>query len=219
MNDNPKEHYILNEYFRPSTLDGFICNSDMRSKIQKWIDEQNIPHLGLFSKKPGVGKTTLAKLLVKNIDCDYLYINAVDKRGMDDIREEILPFISSLSFKKGPKIVILDEVTSTLIASQTLLLNIIETYSNNARFILTGNYPERLIEPLHSRLEEYQLSSPSKKEIATHLDKLLSKKEIKYKVEDLVFLINSDYPDIRKMINNIQKYTKNSELILPKKIK
>jgi hypothetical protein len=102
------EHYVMNEKHRPSTLEGYVCDDIFKQKVEGWIEQQNIPHLFLWGR-PGSGKTTLAKILAKNIDCDYIMINATDKRGIDDIRNEILPFVSVMSFKSAPKIVILDE--------------------------------------------------------------------------------------------------------------
>jgi len=210
-----KEHYILNEKYRPSTLDGYICDESFKQKIHGWIEEQNIPHL-FFYGKPGSGKSTLAKILAKNIDCDYIYVNATDKRGMDDIRNEILPFVSVMSFKSAPKIVILDEATHILQASQVLLLNMIETYSLNTRFILTGNYPERLIEPLRSRLEDYNLKPPSKKSVAKHLDTILRAEGVEFDIKDVAQVIHTYYPDIRRTINNVQKYIIEDKFVLPK---
>jgi replication factor C small subunit len=209
-----KEHYILNEKHRPSTLDGYVCEDSFKQKIEGWIEEQNIPHLFLYGR-PGSGKSTLAKILVKNIDCDYLYINATDKRGMDDIRNEILPFVSVMSFKPCPKVVILDEATHMLQSSQVLLLNMIETYSLNTRFILTGNYAERLIEPLRSRLEDYNLKPPSKKAVCKHLVNILKNEGVEYEINDLVPIINAYYPDIRRTINNIQKCIIDDKFVLP----
>jgi replication factor C small subunit len=208
-----KEHYILNEKYRPSILEGYICNEHFKLKIQTWIEEQNIPHLFFFGKA-GSGKSTLAKILAKNIDCDYLYLNATDKRSMDDIRTEILPFVSTMSFKNAPKIVILDEATHILQASQVLLLNMMETYSLNTRFILTGNYPERLIEPLRSRLEDYNLKPPSKKAVALHLKNILETEQIEFEISDLAQIINSCYPDIRKTFNTTQKHIIDNKLVL-----
>jgi DNA polymerase III delta prime subunit len=210
-----KEHYILNEKYRPSTLEGYVCDEQFKEKIQSWIEEQNIPHL-FFYGKAGSGKSTLAKILAKNIDCDYIYVNATDKRGMDDIRNEILPFVSVMSFKSAPKIVILDEATHILQASQVLLLNMIETYSLNTRFILTGNYPERLIEPLRSRLEDYNLKPPSKKSVAKHLDTILRAEGVEFDIKDVAQVIHTYYPDIRRTINNIQKYIVEDKFMLPK---
>jgi replication factor C small subunit len=212
-----KEHYILSEKYRPSTLEGYICDNHFREKIQTWIENKEVPHLFLYGKA-GSGKSTLAKILVKNIDCDYLYLNATDKRSMDDIRGEILPFVSTMSFKDAPKIVILDEATHILQASQVLLLNMIETYSNSTRFILTGNYPERLIEPLRSRLEDYNLVPPSKKAVAQHLHSILTQEEIEFTLEDLAIIVKTYYPDIRRTINNLQKYIDKGKLVLPPKL-
>jgi DNA polymerase III delta prime subunit len=209
-----KEHYILNEKYRPSTLDGYICDESFKQKIHGWIEEQNIPHL-FFYGKPGSGKSTLAKILAKNIDCDYIYVNATDKRSMDSIREEILPFVSVMSFKSAPKIVILDEATHILQASQVLLLNMIETYSLNTRFILTGNYPERLIEPLRSRLEDYNLKPPSKKVVARYLNTILEAENIEFDIREVAPIINTFYPDIRRIINNVQKHIIDDKFVSP----
>ncbi len=210
-----KEHYILNEKYRPSTLEDYVCDEQFKEKIQTWIEEQNIPHL-FFYGKAGSGKSTLAKILANNIDCDFIYVNATDKRGMDDIRNEILPFVSVMSFKSAPKIVILDEATHILQASQVLLLNMIETYSLNTRFILTGNYPERLIEPLRSRLEDYNLKPPIKKSVAKHLDTILIAEVVEFDIKDVALVIHTYYPDIRITINNIQKYIVEDKFVLPK---
>jgi len=207
-------HTILNEKYRPDTLEGYICKN--KSKFQEFIDQQDIPHLGLFGK-PGAGKTTLAKILVKNIDCDYLYINATDERSMDVMRDKVGAFAAAGSFKPL-KIVILDEATHILQASQVILLNMMETYSLTTRFILTGNYPERLIEPLRSRCQEFDLLPPSKKIVAEHIDNILTTEGIEHSVEDVVTIIKKFYPDFRKIINNCQKYTVDNVLTLDKSI-
>jgi DNA polymerase III delta prime subunit len=207
-----KEHYILSEKYRPNTLEGYICNDSIKAKIQEFIDQQDIPGLGFFGK-PGSGKTTLAKLIVKNIDCDYLYINAADERSMDAMRDKVKAFAAAGSFKPL-KIVILDEATQMLKASQVILLNMMETYSLTTRFILTGNYPERLIEPLRSRLQEFDLSPPTKKIVAHHITNILDKENIEYDIKDVVTIIKKSYPDFRKTINNCQKYIINGKLTL-----
>ena len=212
-----KEHYILNERYRPSTLDGYICPTTLKTKIEGWLEDNQIPHL-LLHGQAGSGKTTLAKILVKNLDCDFLYLNATDNRSMDDIRSKILPFVSSASFKGTPKIVILDEATHILKASQVLLLNMIETYSVNSRFILTGNYAERLIEPLRSRLEQYDLKPPSKAIVAEHLQYILTEEKISFEIEDIVNIVNSMYPDIRGAINTCQKCIVDGKLVLDKSL-
>ena len=202
-----KSHTILNEKYRPDTLEGYICKDEYKVKFEEFIKNQDIPHLGFFGK-PGAGKTTIAKILTKNIDCDYLYINATDERSIDVMRDKVGAFAAAGSFKPL-KVVILDEATHILQASQVILLNMMETYSLTTRFILTGNYPERLIEPLRSRLQEFDLSPPTKKVVAQYISRILDKEEIEYEVEDLVTIVNKFYPDFRKIINNCQKYTVN----------
>ena len=205
-------HTILNEKYRPDTLEGYICKDEVKVKFKEFIDKQDIPHL-LFAGKPGAGKTTLAKILVNNIDCDFLYINATDERSIDIMRDKVGAFAAAGSFKPL-KIVILDEATHILQAGQVILLNMMETYSLTTRFILTGNYAERLIEPLRSRCQEFDLSPPSKKVVAQHISVILDKEDIKYEVSDLVTLVNKFYPDFRKIINNCQKYTIDGTLTL-----
>lgn len=207
-----RKHTILNEKYRPDTLEGYVCRDEDRVKFQEFIDNQDIPHL-LFAGKPGAGKTTLAKILVKNINCDYLYINATDERSIDVMRDKVGAFAAAGSFKPL-KIVILDEATHILQASQVILLNMMETFSLTTRFILTGNYPERLIEPLRSRCQEFDLQPPSKKVIAKHIDSILNQEGIEHTVEDVVNVVRKFYPDYRKIINSCQKYTVNGVLKL-----
>ena len=207
-----KKHTILNEKYRPDTLEGYVCRDEDRIKFQEFIDNQDVPHL-LFAGKPGAGKTTLAKILVKNINCDYLYINATDERSIDVMRDKVGAFAAAGSFKPL-KIVILDEATHILQASQVILLNMMETFSLTTRFILTGNYPERLIEPLRSRCQEFDLQPPSKKVIAKHIDSILNQENIEHTVEDVVNIVKKFYPDYRKIINSCQKYTVNGVLKL-----
>jgi DNA polymerase III delta prime subunit len=211
-----KLHTILNEKYRPDTLEGYICKDEYKAKFQEFIDQQDIPHL-LFAGKPGAGKTTIAKILVKNIDCDYLYVNATDERSMDVMRDKVGAFAAAGSFKPL-KVVILDEATHILQASQVILLNMMETYSLTTRFILTGNYSERLIEPLRSRCQEFDLSPPSKKIVAEHIDNILTTEGIEHSIEDVVTIIKKFYPDFRKIINNCQKYTVDNVLTLDKSI-
>jgi DNA polymerase III delta prime subunit len=129
------------------------------------------------------------------------------------MRDKVGAFAAAGSFKPL-KIVILDEATHILQAGQVILLNMMETYSLTTRFILTGNYPERLIDPLRSRCQEFDLSPPTKKVVAQHISTILDKEEIKYEIPDLVTIVNRFYPDFRKIINNCQKYTVDGALRL-----
>ena len=210
---NQKEHTIFVEKYRPQNLDSYICTDETRAKVQEFLDKQDIPHIGLFGLQ-GSGKSTLAKILVNNIDCDFIYLNATEHRGMDDIKEKVGSFASTRSFKPL-KIVILDEATHILQASQVLLLNMIETYSLTTRFILTGNYPERLIPPLRSRLQEFKLTPPSKKVVARNVYDILEAENIEFELDDLKSVVNNAYPDFRKIINDCQKYIVDNKLVIP----
>jgi replication factor C small subunit len=206
------KHTIWNEKYRPENLETYITNNEIKDIFQEYINKQDIPHL-LFAGRAGSGKTTLAKLIAKGIDCDLLYINATDERSMDVIREKIGGFASSASFKPL-KIVILDEATHLLMASQVLLLNMIETYSAKTRFILTGNYPERLIDPLRSRLTEYALIPPSKTIIAQHIVRILENEGIEYELEGVAEIVKKCYPDLRRIINTLQKCSTTGKLVV-----
>ena len=210
-----KEHTLWVERYRPTSVENYICNDDLKSQLDSYIVNQDIPHLMLVGRA-GAGKTTLAKLLSKNIDCDCLYINAADERSMDVMRDKVGAFASANTFKPL-KIVILDEASNLLQASQVLLLNMIETYSLKTRFILTGNYIERFIDPLRSRCTELDLSPPSKKVIAKHLVNILDTESIKYELDNVAKIINKFYPDFRKIVNYSQKFSLKGTLELDNK--
>lgn len=209
-----KEHTIWVERYRPKTLDKYICSEKIKEKMQEFIDAQDIPHL-LFPGTPGAGKTTLAQILTLNINCDVLYLNATEERDMETIREKVGKFASSASFKPL-KVVILDEATHLLAASQVLLLNMIETNTLKTRFILTGNYVERLIPALKSRLQRFDLVTPDKSEICASVTEILDTEKVKYNVKDVASVINRYYPDQREIINSLQKFTVKNKLVVEK---
>lgn len=213
MSKNTK-HYLFKEKYRPKLIDDYIASDDLKDKIKKWISESNIPHL-LLHGKPGAGKTTLAKLIVENIDCDHLYINATDERSMDVMRDKVKSFASASTFKKL-KIVILDEADYIRQDAQAILRNVIETFSLNTRFILTGNYVERIIEPIQSRCHVIQLSPPSRKDVAIFINNILEKENVKFELNDLGYFVNLYYPDVRKVIDEIQQNSLNGVLKLDK---
>jgi replication factor C small subunit len=197
-----KEHSLFVEKYRSQTLEDYVGNEQLKQIIGKYIETNDIQNLLLYGT-PGTGKTTLAKIIVKNIDCDYLYINASDERGIDTIRDKVQGFASSASFK-SIKIVILDEADFLTIQAQASLRNIIETYSRTTRFILTCNYLERIIEPLQSRCQVLKITPPSKKETAQHVANILETEGVNYEVEQLALVVNKYYPDIRKILNTCQ---------------
>ena len=158
-----------------------------------------------------------AKLIIKNLDCDHIYINASDERGIETIRDKVSSFASVASFKPL-KVVILDEADFLTIQAQASLRNIIETFSRTTRFILTCNYVERIIDPLQSRCQVLKVVPPSKKEVAYHLSWIMDLEKIVFNMDDLGSIVLQFYPDLRKCINTIQANTVNGELKLDKSV-
>ena len=200
------------EKYRPSNLDTYIGNDQLKSKVKIFIESGDLPHL-LFYGRAGTGKTTLAKLIVNNIDCDSLYINASDERKLEMVRDKVKTFAGTLGFS-DLKVIILDECDYITPIAQAALRNLMETYSNHCRFILTCNFVERIIDPIQSRCQSYNLIPPSKKEVALHLGEILSTENIEYDINDVAFIVNSCYPDIRRVINSAQKQSLHNKLKL-----
>ncbi len=190
------------EKYRPIKLDDYVGNEHLKEKVSGYIESEDVPHLLLFGRA-GTGKTTLAKLIVKSIECDYMVINASDENNVDTVRNKVKNFASSQGFKKY-KIIILDEFDYMTPNAQAILRNLMETFSKHCRFILTCNYVEKIIDPIQSRCQTFQIVPPSKKEVAVQLDKILKSENVNYDVKDLVPIIDSSYPDIRKVINTCQ---------------
>ena len=207
-----KEHSLLVEKYRPTNIDNYVGNENIKNTIKSYISQNDIQNL-LFYGPAGTGKTTLAKLITKNIDCDVLYINASDERGIETIRDKVSGFASTMSFKPL-KVVILDEADFLTIMAQASLRNVIETFSRSTRFILTCNYLERIINPLQSRCQTLKIIPPDKLEIVNHLMKVVNKEKIKCSVNDLETIANNNYPDVRKMLNTIQISTVDNTLKL-----
>ena len=209
-----KENSLYVEKYRSKVLDEYVGNEQLKQIVSQYIDKNDIQNLLLYGT-PGTGKTTLAKLIVNNIDCDFLYINASDERGIDTIRDKVQGFASSASFKPL-KIIILDEADFLTIQAQASLRNIIETYSRTTRFILTCNYLERIIDPLQSRCQVLKITPPSKKEVAQHVAGILEQESINYELNDLVLVVNKHYPDVRKILNTCQVNTVEGKLTIDK---
>jgi replication factor C small subunit len=206
-----KKHTLFTEKYRPDTLEGYIGNDDFKSSLQQWIDSNDIPHL-LLTGGAGTGKTTAAKLIINNINCDSLYINCSDENGIDTIRDKVKSFASAASFKPQ-KVVIMDEADFLTINAQAALRNIIETYSLNTRFVFTCNYIERIIDPIQSRTVVFELTPPSMQDVAFKCVEILDLEEITYTKADIVRIVKQTYPDIRKTLNLLQSSIKNGELM------
>jgi len=212
-----KNHSLLVEKYRPINLENYVGNEHIKKSIKQYLGQNDIQNL-IFYGPAGTGKTTLAKLIVKNLDCEHLYINASDERGIETIRDKVSGFASSASFKPL-KVVILDEADFLTIQAQASLRNVIETFSRTTRFILTCNYVERIIDPLQSRCQTLKIVPPSKVDVVRHLQKITEKENIKYQtVNDLAIIVNQFYPDLRKCLNTIQLSTQDNELKIDKSI-
>ena len=205
-----KKHSLWVEKFRPNTLNGYLGNESFLGDLKEWIDKGDFPNLLLYGG-PGTGKTTAAKLIIHNIDCDSMYMNCSDENGIDAIREKVKAFASAASFKPL-KVVILDEADFLTVNAQAALRNIIETFSLHTRFIFTCNFVERIISPLQSRLASYALQPPTPKQLFNHINRILEQEEVEYEPKDVTFVVKQFYPDIRKTLNNIQSCIKSGRV-------
>ena len=208
------EHSLWVEKYRPTTSDTYIGNEHLKSKVSVYLESGDLPHLLLYGKA-GTGKTTLAKLLVNNIECDYMYINASDENSVDTVRNKVRGFASTMGFKDY-KIIILDECDYITPNAQAALRNLMETFSKHCRFILTCNFVERIIDPIQSRCQSFQVIPPSKKEVAVHMTNILKEEGIASKVDDIAGLVNAGYPDIRRVINSCQRQCVDGMLVVDK---
>jgi DNA polymerase III delta prime subunit len=208
------EHSLWVEKYRPTTLDTYIGNEHLKSKVRVYLESGDLPHLLLYGKA-GTGKTTLAKLLVNNIECDYMYINASDENSVDTVRNKVRGFASTMGFKDY-KIIILDECDYITPNAQAALRNLMETFSKHCRFILTCNFVERIIDPIQSRCQSFQVIPPSKKEVALHIHNILKEEDIASKMDDVAGLVNAGYPDIRRVINSCQRQVVDGMLVVDK---
>ena len=211
-----KEHSLLVEKYRSKVLDEYVGNENIKRSIQQYLNQNDIQNL-IFYGPAGTGKTTLAKLIVNNLNCDHLYINASDERGIDTIREKVSGFASTASFKPL-KIVILDEADFLTIQAQASLRNTIETFSRSTRFILTCNYVERIIDPLQSRCQVLKIVPPSKAEVAAHIAGIMETEGVSFERDDLKTIVNQYYPDLRKCLNTVQLSTQDNKLVIDKSI-
>ena len=204
------ENTLWVEKYRPDSLESYIGNEHLKSKIKLYLESGDLPHLLLYGKA-GTGKTTLAKLLVNNIDCDQLYINASDENSVDTVRNKVRNFASTIGFK-DMKVIILDECDYITPNAQAALRNLMETFSKHTRFILTCNYVERIIDPIQSRCQPFQIVPPSRKEVAVHLNNILKEENVTFEMDDVATLVNGGYPDIRRVINFAQRQVVDGKL-------
>lgn len=205
-----KSHPIWVEKYRPDVLENYIGNDSVKETCKIYIQKQDVPHL-LFFGPAGTGKTSLAKILTRNINCDVLYVNASAENKVDDVRIKLKNFAIGSGFRPL-KVAILDEADRLTSEAQEALRNMMETYSVHTRFILTCNYSERMIPPIVSRCQTFEIKPLSKADIAKKLAYILKTEKVLYTIEDLKFIVETYYPDIRKVINFAQQSNVNGVL-------
>jgi len=205
------------EKYRPKTIDEFIISDINKKIIESFSKNKEIPNL-LFLGTPGLGKTTLAKIIVNSIlECQYLYINASDENGIDTIRSKVTSFAQTRSIDGKIKVIILDETDGLSLDAQKALRNTMEEFAKITRFILTANYQYRVIPALQSRCQSLDLT-PSFDGIVKRCVHILKTEKIEILQEQkpkLLEFLKSNYPDLRKCINELQKYSLNGKLVLP----
>ena len=205
------------EKYRPNTLQGYVFrDQNQKVQVEQWIKSKTIPHL-LFSGAPGVGKTTLAKILLNTLDVigtDILEINASRENSVDVIRDKITNFVQTMPFGEF-KVVLLDEADYISPNGQAALRGVMEMYHQSARFILTCNYPNRVIPALHSRCQGFHIEKVDKTEFTARVAEILIAEHVEPNLDILDTYVKATYPDLRKCINTVQMNTSEGKLQPP----
>ena len=207
------------EKYRPATVDGYVFRDNhQREQVQSWIKQGTIPHL-LFSGNAGIGKTTLAKILFNELeiqDLDILEINASRTNSVEDVRDKIVNFVQMIPFGDF-KVVLLDEADYLSPNAQAALRGVMEEYHTTARFILTCNYPNRIIPALHSRCQGFHIERVDVAEFTARVATILMEENIEFDLDTLDTFVKATYPDLRKCINTVQMNSLEGKLHTPEK--
>ena len=208
---------LWTEKYRPDTLDGYVFRDEaQKNQVAGWVASGMIPHL-LFSGSPGVGKTTLAKILINQLELneyDVLEINASRENSVDAVREKITNFVATMPFGEF-KIVLLDEADYISPNGQAALRGVMETYASSARFILTCNYPNKVIPALHSRCQGFHIDKIGTTEFTARIATVLVTEGVEVDLDTLDSYVKATYPDLRKCINLVQMNTVDGKLVKP----
>ena len=208
---------LWTEKYRPRTVADYVFrDEEQRAQVQGWINSGAIPHL-LFSGAPGVGKTTLAKILINELeidDYDVLEINASRENSIDTIRDKITGFVQTMPFGKF-KVVLLDEADYISPNGQAALRGVMETYHASARFILTCNYPNRVIPALHSRCQGFHIEKVDQVEFTARMATVLVTEGVVFELDTLDTYVKATYPDLRKCLNMCQMNSTDGTLVKP----
>jgi replication factor C small subunit len=207
------------EKYRPSTIDGYVFrDAHQKEQIQGWIKQKSIPHL-LFSGNAGIGKTTLAKILFNELEVneyDILEINASRTNSVDDVRDKIVNFVQMIPFGDF-KVVLLDEADYLSPNAQAALRGVMEEYHTTARFILTCNYPNKIIPALHSRCQGFHIAKVDQTEFTARIATILMEESVEFDLDTLDTFVKATYPDLRKCINTVQMNSLDGTLHSPQK--
>lgn len=204
---------LWTEKFRPQTIDDCILPDRLKKPFQEYVNQKNIPNL-LLAGGSGVGKTTVAKAMCKEVGCDYLVINGSDESGIDTFRTKIKNYASSLSLAGGRKVIIIDEADYlNPNSTQPALRNAIEEFAGNCSFIFTCNYKNRIIDPLHSRCAviDFGLKNGEKAKMASaffkRIQSILQSEKVEYDDAVIAELVKKHFPDFRRVLNELQRYS------------
>jgi len=207
------EEFLWVEKYRPKTIDETILPVELKATFQQFVEQKNIPNL-ILSGSAGVGKTTVARAMLEQLGCDYIVINGSMNGNIDTLRNEILNFASSVSLSGGRKYVILDEADYlNANSTQPALRNFMEEFSRNCGFILTCNFKNRIIEPLHSRCSvvDFKISKKDMAKLAMQFMKrvnfILNTENVKYESAVIAEVITKHFPDWRRVLNELQRYS------------
>ena len=205
------------EKYRPKQLEEYVFKDvAQKRQVESWVSEKSIPHL-LLSGTAGIGKTTLAKVLINELgiqDFDVLEINASRENNVETVRDKIINFVQMIPF--GPfKVVLLDEADYLTPNAQAILRGVMETYSNHSRFILTCNYPNRIIPAIHSRCQGFHVERTDQTEFTARVATILVEENIEFELDSLDSFVKITYPDLRKCINLVQQNCHEGKLHLP----
>jgi len=207
------------EKYRPSTIDGYVFRDNhQREQVKTWIKEKSIPHL-LFSGSAGIGKTTLAKILFNELEVnnlDLLEINASRTNSVDDVRDKIINFVQMIPFGDF-KVVLLDEADYLSPNAQAALRGVMEEYHHTARFILTCNYPNKIIPAIHSRCQGFHVAKTDQTEFTARVAEILISEGVQFDIDTLDSFVKATYPDLRKCINTVQMNSGDNVLHSPEK--
>jgi DNA polymerase III delta prime subunit len=200
------------EKYRPKKIKGLIGNEKLKEKLISFIEKGSVPNIMLYGP-PGTGKTTIAKILINELECEYLYINGSDENNVETVRSKIGNFASSVSFS-NMNIVFIDEFDYFTLNAQAILRNLIEAFSDNTRFIVTCNYPKKIMDALQSRFQSYQIKPNDLDQIIKRLKLILEKEEVEYDIKDVEDIAKTCFPDMRKAIGTIEGLSFNKKLVV-----